>query len=761
MSSQPMLTLNTLLSLLIRAKRTGKGMLGNGRLLIRLLETAADDPPGTGSRERKLLEQFGGTFALMSDGYRRVDKLLFRFLPAGGSYPYEQIRFTHLEQSFRDPAQFRVYLARMRSACDEIFDPDRLEPLVYTLLCWLEQDQQLHWICYGTKVLEKSMLRGSYAHPVRICPEALLLGLLYQLHRDPAAAPAGECSLLDPPERSRFLPERYETGADLGLLLDPHMQPNPELLLAEHAKRPYALPKLAVTQGCWQLEVQGTPSSSAPVFLYGSAGSGKTWLLREWLRTHTGGEQVCLYLSLDALKDPSLPDQQLLAALLCKYCFQDAYASYRVCAACEDAQTLQRMLTDLDALFRNRSITAPRYLLLLDGWNQLPRCQQDALARKLAGTMQAWKNVRLVMTGRRMPEQDVFSAFQPMQVLGISQTQAASPAPDGPVPQLLRLPGCMQVYLEQGCTNPAELLDACMKRWMVSQQDGAHAQTLRFLIRFALPFAAKAALDRQSSGLYRWEIQQAAEQAYAVYLEQDAACENLLIPNGFSREILEKERGTVDFASLLLDDLCWMQPGDRPRYLQFPIPIFRDYLAARHILNLLELLDTAYGCIPDQQELWFNRFRLGELWFSEDDQQAYQLLGQLAGDARNHPALDPDYDPTILDRVLDMCRQFDAFRATENVIRTMAAVRGNVLCLVNFNGTSLPLWIPAEIRFSLHGEDACTFRRCSVYLLEALELDPPEGEQFLQCDFRKARFLKEEYKTLLAQKGAIVDEGKP
>ena len=114
--------------------------------------------------------------------------------------------------------------------------------------------------------------------------------------------------------------------------------------------------------------------------------------------------------------------------------------------------------------------------------------------------------------------------------------------------------------------------------------------------------------------------------------------------------------------------------------LHFTHQYFRDYFAAKHILNLLNAIDISYGDFHiDEKKKIFNSLDLGAVWFSDDDMEIYRLIGEICGDYRNIPDEDFVYENTILNRLLDMCREFNAFRTTENVINVMSTVRNNVI----------------------------------------------------------------------------------
>lgn len=171
---------------------------------------------------------------------------------------------------------------------------------------------------------------------------------------------------------------------------------------------------------------------------------------------------------------------------------------------------------------------------------------------------------------------------------------------------------------------------------------------------------------------------------------------------------------------LIIENICFLNASKTESHkLHFTHQYFRDYFAAKHILNLSEAIEISYGKNnPDEKKRIFNEHNLRNVWFWDDDDEIYRIIGEICGDYKNIP-VDDDfvYCKIILDTILDMSREFYTFRTTENVIRTMSIVRDNTICRVNFNETSLPLSIPDSIKFSWNGEYPCDFRKCFVKLI--------------------------------------------
>ena len=92
----------------------------------------------------------------------------------------------------------------MGNLCDEFLDNSKKETLIYTLLEIIRQDEQIDFLFYGNRFIHKSELYGTNFHQKHICAEALLLGLLYHVHKQPYEVNTENCHLLDMPERISF-----------------------------------------------------------------------------------------------------------------------------------------------------------------------------------------------------------------------------------------------------------------------------------------------------------------------------------------------------------------------------------------------------------------------------------------------------------------------------------------------------------------------------------------------------------------------------
>lgn len=170
------LTLNVLLSLIIQCKITGKGLTGNGKLLVKLIEIIENGEGTEKSKEWNILKKFNDE-ENKPESYHKIDKLIGRFLPNGKNFPYDKFIFSRFENSIGSLKNYGFYLIQMKKFCNEVLDKSRYEQLVYTLLEIIRHDNSITNILYDSNYIPKERLFGNFAHTKKICIEALLLGL--------------------------------------------------------------------------------------------------------------------------------------------------------------------------------------------------------------------------------------------------------------------------------------------------------------------------------------------------------------------------------------------------------------------------------------------------------------------------------------------------------------------------------------------------------------------------------------------------------
>ncbi len=202
------LTFNTLLALLFKAKKSGKGRIGKGRFYISLMRIF------TGCTDSELLGYFGND-PIIASAYRKLDRYLCRFEKDGKGYPYELIPISQFRSNSSNIITLEPYLEAMKEFCDRNLDTAFILPLIHTIIESVRQDHSISKLLYGASFIDKEKLTGSFAHPSSICLEALLLGLIYHTHKCPERAIVKEIILIAAPKRHTFRIERYSDKYDL------------------------------------------------------------------------------------------------------------------------------------------------------------------------------------------------------------------------------------------------------------------------------------------------------------------------------------------------------------------------------------------------------------------------------------------------------------------------------------------------------------------------------------------------------------------
>lgn len=768
------MTMNVLLSLIIQSKRTGSGKLGNGRLLVKLLQVIADNKGNEPTYERNILACFNDEVN-KQNSYHKIDKKIGRFLPEGRYYPYEKLSFTEFEKCIGNFGKAAIYLRKMESACNEIIDNIKLDSLVYTLLEILRQDSSIKEILYGSEFISKDELFGSCAHPKRICLEALIIGLLYHVHKNPAESENTE--LLDTPDKLKFHVVRFRNEKSLDLEMPIELIEN----IHENAKRQKSV------EMKYSLEMQNEDKmlteipDSGNVFLYGVGGVGKSTLLLNQIRKEN---TINFYFPLYQYKKEIHENLQsegcwILLNILLKYYYQYENQTYETLIANEGENTVLQQLSELEQTLKNNPDNwKPRYVLLLDGLNEMSSELQENFAAELAHIVKKWKNVRIIVTGRTVPIYAVFDEFQQLEVCGISdidRDSALSILLDFNVISgkenlidILKIPLFLNMYLESNddeLNTRGEILDFYM-----TKQSCQYNDVMRFILKYALPFAAKRMFNWKyiwyfvpllnfSYDISRADLLDAIDEAIEFYLMKERIYQNFIAPQKINKHHIIEFRQNSDMVDIILEQLCFMQVSLSNTYrVSFSHQYYRDYFAAKHILNLIEAIDVSYENNPQERVEMLEESELTGAWYGGfewydfyDSQVVYRLIGEICGDYKNISSDNFVYHRTILDRLLDMIRDCQTYRIAENVMITMSLVRNNVICGVDFSKIEIPFYLPDGIYFSDNGLNPSSFRKSIV--AHATKYD---SKIFLNCDFREA-FIRKDAENLISM-GAVLDD---
>ena len=263
-----MLSLNVVLSLIMQAKRKGKGILSNGTVYAMLMLCISDF-----SSENELLKCFNNE-VVPKEANRKLERYLSRFFRDGKGYPYNLICFSEFESCIGSADKMAVYCRKLRTVLDSFIDEQKTESLVFTLLELLKNDRNVDKIVYGSGYIRKEKMFGSSAHQKRICVEALLLGMLYLCHKTADISPKTE--LLEYVGKRTFFTVRFSDSTSFDLEYKVDVIEN----MFAAAKRQQQKKLRYPLELCVDGEVTGELPKNGDIFLCGVHGLGRTPLMK-------------------------------------------------------------------------------------------------------------------------------------------------------------------------------------------------------------------------------------------------------------------------------------------------------------------------------------------------------------------------------------------------------------------------------------------------------------------------------------------------
>ncbi len=733
------LTLNTLLSLIIQSKITGKGRIGNGRIFIRLLSVIADCPNPNANKEWNMLALFS-SHADKQSAYRQINRILLDFVPTGTGCSMSRITIKTFEKRVGigkkfSMEQYRLYLAEMGSFCSEILDKEKAPALVNTLLELLRKEDEIQYILYGFQLIHKNHLSRTAAHPKKICLEALLLGLLYQTLKNFTPADAGAVQLSDSESDSvRVLwlgnkenPIFWGESSELLEIL------NPELKIS--VKESLQTRPVPENDFCYPVEIQYHNKiillnpllfdeiNQNYLFLYASGGMGKSFLLQ-----HQNGLLLSLSGYREEFREKINPACScwILIQILLKYHYHFAYPTFDICIACEGEETLLQQISELLNLLKKQPENQlPEYTLLLDGMNEMNPELHDIFTEELAYICQEWYNIRIIITSRNVPVYEVFDDFEKIEILGIPENSRDSLLSEYPetmknakLLEILRTPLFLKYFLESQnspdmLSTRGEILDAYF-----SNQLKKYEKPLQFVIKYALPFLAYS-MQLFHLNIRRSDVSDAVEKAFSIYLDNEHIYQNLLAEEKFRKQALRQTRNSIDFTELLIEKTGILVIKDNQ--LQFSHQYIHHYFMAKYILNAVHAVKADY------RKQIFDNFQLEKIWYDWLD-SPYLLIGEICGDYRNIPDKNGifEYHRTELDALLDMARDFHADSITNEIIKVMRFSRNHLICGVDFSSLFISVFNTSGLKFSDNGSYPSDFHKCRIHTL-------PNRASFIFC----------------------------
>ncbi|MBE6877134.1 MAG: hypothetical protein E7496_10545 [Ruminococcus sp.] len=637
-----MLTVNTFLALLLKAKREGKGKISNGMFLIKLISTLSDD------NESDIIKLF--TIKIGSERDKELNRIADRLVKNSAKYPHPDeiygVKLTKFQrlcgQEKPNSSEYKLYLERMNAFCRNYLNHQKYTALVYSLLEFLHQDENSRLIFYDNQFINKSEFFGNYAHPKKVCLEALLVGLWYQVQMSRNTENAKSVELLALPAKLSFYvflltdSDEYAFRKEYSVLKSELNLDAPVNLLYSLRKNAESTSQADFCRYSLQLKNQENRLLSESDFwnqfhqhslLYGSEGTGKSEFLRERIRNHDD-KAACFLISLSEYC-PDVPHWILIQILL-KYHYQNFYQSYDACIACETESVVHQKLTELFQILKKIPADCqPDYVLFLDGMNEIIPENQDFFIQELQWIHQNLKNVRILLTSRTTPAHTFFEDFQKFELCGIPEESLADLAESQNLIELLKVPVFLNLFLEHNSLRTkGELLDFYIMNYAPDNQ------MMRFLVQYALPIAVRNMLQNHTEELSSSDLSDAINTAFEMYLCNSVVYEDFLAPKHFQNQLLLQEKKQGSFIFLLLE--CSGFLAETEEKIRFTQPYFIDYFAAKYILNLSEMLDTVYHInFTDLSKELIETYRLNESWFGDSCDrysEIYKLIEEINHD---------------------------------------------------------------------------------------------------------------------------------
>lgn len=684
-------SIGALLNLIFESKKQGKGRLGRGKVYTKLIEILF------GAECLNTANVFGGS----------IDRFLLRIIRNETEYPYSIFNISKTDVFINDEKSVKSALLKMRDFCFEVLDEEKTEALVCSLLEMLGQDTTINTLIYGCKTISKSDLFGSTIHPTRICIEALLLSLLYHVHKKPVPSKDTEIRHLYAPESIDFKIVHFNDYSSLDLKYDIDII---EFIKTHIHEKESIFKNYELDINVNNIILSQLPDSGN-LFVYGK----KSVTTFNCLNTNSC---TPLYLKLSAY---DVNDASIIDMLLLKYRYLNEYSDHHKCCIIEGEEAVIKEAYKFEALFKAAPINSQKqFVLWIDGLSERILKKHPSILSGIKKAVENWKNVRIIISGREVPDMAVFSSFIKAEIAGVNTADIRNRISDydsfdPSLKTLLRDPILLNRYLDPSNERKTygELLNYCYSEYLIDQY--AEYPDIVFLIKHILPFIGKRISDLNSNYIKRSDAAEVIEKALHILLDNKVVYQNYTAAN----TVFSVDRTDIStFIEMILDTEIMSENSTGE--LVFTSHGGHSYFAAKYFINAIEMLDITFEKehIYEKQEL-FQYLDLGSVWF--ENKSIYRLVGEITGDYRN-TSESAHYYKTQLDVLLEMCREFDCFRATENVIYAMASARENTICDVDFSNTSLPLTIPSYISFSdVSGELPCDFSKCHVFYISLLE----------------------------------------
>ena len=202
-----------------------------------------------------------------------------------------------------------------------------------------------------------------------------------------------------------------------------------------------------------------------------------------------------------------------------------------------------------------------------------------------------WKNVRIIISGRIIPQYDLFADFKCVELCGIqaseliaavSETESEYDAVnDEALMEILKIPTFLEIYLESHkngnkLNKCGEVIDSYIMNWKDNAQDGG---VIRFIVQFALSLVCKRMLEpslnskkkkrvKTEEYVYKYfpesytdievtrqKVLDAIDTAIDLYIYDEQVYQNMVAPRKINKDALLESRSRNDFIELIINIL--------------------------------------------------------------------------------------------------------------------------------------------------------------------------------------------------------------
>lgn len=411
--------------------------------------------------------------------------------------------------------------------------------------------------------------------------------------------------------------------------------------------------------------LEGSDDNNRLVFLYGDGGMGKSTALYDYMRETASVTPIYIELSQYRFIDRD-------SSFVFKKIFEDICNKFIDAAGFVEKERLSRiediLMESLKVLDSNDP--RPQYVLLLDGYNEISRENRGGFDVEIARIIDTWKNCRIVITGRNLPtdyegkEITTYEHFSQFEFIGISEDERKSLIEkkyperivriqhDERLWDVLRIPMFMGMFIQFDSNlfddgqnisihTRGEILDQFILK---TERDAAkhiaqrHSDVMTnqaalrpFLVRYALPFVANEMDRDRSFVMSEFQLVQAANKAWELFDDE----ENLMVGCLLGIDVPEKPKKIKQiFTHILNSEASYCYKTSTATY-SFVHQYFRDYFAAKHVQNILNIAKALgeNGLSRDEQLQFTKDYGLDYTW--SDD--VCILLGEIIGDYKNEP----------------------------------------------------------------------------------------------------------------------------